>query len=150
MKAHADARAGRFIRLRITDTGIGMDDATLHRIFEPFFTTKEVGKGTGLGLATVYGIVKQHDGWLEVNSEPNKARPSMYFFRPVKRPSRTKRQKSFRWKAHAGGNETILIVEDEPMLREMARDILSEYGYHIFEACSGREALDTWQVRTMR
>jgi CheY-like chemotaxis protein len=144
-RAHADARAGRFIRLRVTDTGIGMDVPTLHRIFEPFFTTKEVGKGTGLGLATVYGIVKQHEGWIEVNSEPGKGSTFDVFFPASDKVIPPKTPKPVPVDATTGGSETILIVEDEPVLREMARDILSEYGYRIFEAPSGREALSTWQ-----
>ena len=144
-KAHADARAGQFIRLRVADTGSGMDIPTLHRIFEPFFTTKEVGKGTGLGLATVYGIVKQHEGWIEVNSEPGKGSTFDVFFPASDKIIPPKTTQPVPAAAMTGGSETILIVEDEPVLREMARDILSEYGYHIFEACSGREALDTWQ-----
>jgi signal transduction histidine kinase/HAMP domain-containing protein/ActR/RegA family two-component response regulator len=143
-KAHADARAGRFIRLRVTDTGIGMDVPTLHRIFEPFFTTKEVGKGTGLGLATVYGIVKQHEGWIEVNSEPGNGSTFDVFFPASDRIIQPKPTQPVPVDATTGGSETILIVEDEPVLREMARDILSEYGYRIFEASSGREALNTW------
>jgi len=144
-KAHADARAGRFIRLRVTDTGIGMDVPTLHRIFEPFFTTKEVGKGTGLGLATVYGIVNQHEGWIEVNSEPGKGSTFDVFIPASDKVIPPKTPKPVPVDATTGGSETILIVEDEPVLREMARDILSEYGYRIFEAPSGREALSTWQ-----
>jgi signal transduction histidine kinase/ActR/RegA family two-component response regulator len=146
-KAHADARAGRFIRVRVTDTGIGMDAATLQRIFEPFFTTKEVGKGTGLGLATVYGIVKQHEGWIEVSSEPRKGATFDVFFPASDKTIPPKKPKSVPSEATTGGSETILIVEDEPVLREMARDILSGYGYRIFEASSGKEALNTWQRR---
>ena len=142
-----DARTGFFLRLRVTDTGIGMDSATRSRIFEPFFTTKDVGKGTGLGLATVYGIVKQHEGWIEVNSEPGKGAAFDVFFpagdqtvapeetnKPVDTPV-------------AGGTETILIVEDEPILREMACDILKGSGYRLLEAATGREALELWRKR---
>ena len=149
VKSHADARAGRFVRLRVTDTGIGMDAITLHRIFEPFFTTKEVGKGTGLGLATVYGIVKQHEGWVEVNSEPNKGATFDVFLPASDKTLSFPRAKAAAPVATAaGGSETILIVEDEPILREMARDILSGYGYRILEASSGREALNLWQHRS--
>ncbi len=143
-KSHADASVGRFVRLRVTDTGMGMDAATLHRIFEPFFTTKEIGKGTGLGLATVYGIVKQHEGWLEVNSEPYKGATFDVFFPASEKILPPKRERSTPAESAPGGTETILIVEDESVLREMARDILSGCGYRIFEASSGKEALGAW------
>jgi signal transduction histidine kinase/CheY-like chemotaxis protein/HAMP domain-containing protein len=148
VKSHADAYAGRFIRLRVADTGIGMDGDTLRRIFEPFFTTKEVGKGTGLGLATVYGIVKQHEGWLEVNSGPTKGATFDVFLPASDKMLPPKKVKTIPLEPASGGTETILVVEDEVILREMARDILSGYGYRIFEASSGREALDTWQRKT--
>ena len=141
-----DARPGYFLRLRVADTGVGMNTATLGRIFEPFFTTKEVGKGTGLGLATVYGIVKQHDGWIEVNSEPDKGATFDVFF-PTNQQMAAPgtRQKSAMQATVTGGDETILVVEDEPILREMARDILKDCGYHLLEASTGREALDVWR-----
>ena len=148
IKSHADARAGRFVRLRVTDTGIGMDATTLHRIFEPFFTTKEVGKGTGLGLATVYGIVKQHEGWVEVNSEPRKGATFNVFLPASEKALPPPTAKPAPVTTASGGNETILIVEDEPILREMARDILTGYGYRVREASSGREALNHWQEKS--
>ncbi len=146
---HPQARIGRFVRLRVTDTGTGMDTATLGHIFEPFFTTKEVGKGTGLGLATVYGIVKQHDGWIEVSSEPGKGATFDIMFPAIGEPSATSKKEASPDDALvAGGTETILIVEDEEILREMAREILQEYGYKILEASSGREAFDVWNRHT--
>ncbi len=135
---HPEARAGDFVRLRVTDTGCGMDFTTLTRIFEPFFTTKEVGKGTGLGLATVYGIVKQHDGWLEVNSEPGQGTTFEIFFPASNEMAVAVEKKIIPDMPVAGGTETILIVEDEPILREMARDILEGCGYRIVEASSGK------------
>ena len=147
VKSHADARAGQFVHLRVTDTGIGMDSATLRRIFEPFFTTKDVGKGTGLGLATAYGIIKQHEGWIEVNSEPGKGATFDVYFPAAKKLLRPKKEEIVPPASAPGGTETILIVEDEPVLREMARDILKDYGYRIFEASSGKEALNQWRQR---
>ncbi len=141
---HPEARVGRFVRLRVTDTGCGMDFATLTRIFEPFFTTKEVGKGTGLGLATVYGIVKQHDGWLEVISEPGKGTTFEIFFPASNEMAVAGKKEIISDAPVAGGTETILIVEDEPILREMARDILESCGYRIVEAPSGKAALTVW------
>jgi signal transduction histidine kinase/ActR/RegA family two-component response regulator/HAMP domain-containing protein len=148
MQTHPEAHAGRFVRLRVTDTGCGMDAKTLAHIFEPFFTTKEIGKGTGLGLATVYGIVKQHDGWLEVNSEPGKGTTFDIFF-PAGSEMATAAKKEIISPAPViGGTETILVVEDEPVLREMTRDILTECGYKILEASSGKDALAVWSRRT--
>jgi signal transduction histidine kinase/CheY-like chemotaxis protein/HAMP domain-containing protein len=140
-----EARTGYFARLRVRDTGCGMDAQTMLHIFEPFFTTKEVGKGTGLGLATVYGIVKQHYGWIEVNSETGKGTTFDVFF-PAENElaSGTAVERTFLPTA-TGGTETILMVEDEPVLREMARDILEGCGYRILEAASGRDALKVWQ-----
>ena len=148
VKSHADARVGQFVRLRVTDTGIGMDSITLHRLFEPFFTTKGIGKGTGLGLATAYGIIKQHEGWIEVNSEPgNGAAFDVYFPARGEETLVPKKQEAIAQESTPSGTETILIVEDEPVLREMACNILKDCGYRIFEASSGKEALNQWQQR---
>jgi CheY-like chemotaxis protein len=118
----------------------------LGRIFEPFFTTKEIGKGTGLGLATVYGIVKQHEGWVEANSVPGQGSTFDVFFPATDEvpATVTKEETTFTASTVAGGTETILIVEDEPILREMARDILEGCGYKTLEASCGNEALDVW------
>ena len=143
----ADARPGKFVRLRISDTGCGMDTTTLAHVFEPFFTTKEIGKGTGLGLATVYGIVKQHDGWIEADSTPGKGSTFDVFF-PVSLKIDAAEATQTENHLHTpivGGDETILIVEDEQVLREMARDILHDCGYKILEAADGKEALAVWK-----
>jgi CheY-like chemotaxis protein len=123
-----------------------MDSATRAHLFEPFFTTKEVGKGAGLGLATVYGIVKQHNGWLEVESEPGEGATFDVFFPVATKTAPTAEETAGPVKAIAGGTETIFLVEDEPLLREMARDILEGYGYRILEAASGKEALGMWNL----
>ena len=145
VQSHPEARVGSFVCLQVSDTGCGMDQDTMARIFEPFFTTKEVGKGTGLGLATVYGISKQHEGWIDVASEPGKGASFSAFFPATSglveaRPKQAAPDAEVR-----GGRETILIVEDEPVLRDMAHLILQERGYTILEASSGREALTVWE-----
>jgi len=144
VQTHPEARAGSFICLAVRDTGCGMDSATMSRIFEPFFTTKEVGKGTGLGLATVYGIVKQHQGWIEVASEAGKGTSFQVFFPAYSGPVQAKAPDTFPAAVIRGGKETILVVEDEPVLRDLAHVILEDCGYHVLEAGSGREALDVW------
>jgi signal transduction histidine kinase/CheY-like chemotaxis protein len=144
VQTHPEARPGSFVCLRVTDTGCGMDDDTMGRIFEPFFTTKEVGKGTGLGLATVYGIAKQHDGWVDVVSSPGAGTTFTVFFPAHSSPVEAKTANSTPDADVPGGHETILIVEDEPVLRDMAHVILHDCGYRILEASSGREALMVW------
>jgi len=146
VEIHPEARSGDFVRLRVSDTGIGMDSATRARIFEPFFTTKDVGKGAGLGLATVYGIVKQHEGWVEVDSEPGEGTIFDVFFPAAIQAAQTAEEKTGPVESVTGGTETIFLVEDEPVLREMARDILESYGYRILEASSGKEALGMWNL----
>ncbi len=143
------SRPGAFVRLRVVDTGCGMDQATMDRIFEPFFTTKEVGKGTGLGLATVYGIVKQHEGWLEVASEINQGTTFGAYFPAVGEAVETPAAATTTPQsttAAEGGNETILVVEDEPELREMALQILEGFGYRHLQAGSGPEAMEVWKT----
>lgn len=141
---HAGAYPGRFACLTVSDTGCGMDEATLKRIYEPFFTTKEIGKGTGLGLATVYGVIQQHRGWIEVTSTPGKGTTFRVLLPlcakhvgPVSPPSSPPSQAS-------GGQETILVVEDEASLRRLVVKCLSRHGYRLLEAASGVEALAVW------
>ena len=135
---HLAPRSGHYAMLAVSDTGIGMDEATRQRIFEPFFTTKEVGKGTGLGLSTVYGIVQQSDGGLFVYSEPGhgttfKAYLPLVDELPVAMPVLDSADQS--------GTETILLVEDEPALRSLTTRILSSAGYTVLDAERGDEAL---------
>ncbi|HVV02033.1 MAG TPA: ATP-binding protein [Verrucomicrobiae bacterium] len=141
-----DARQGSFVRLQVSDTGAGMDAMTMRRIFEPFFTTKEVGKGTGLGLATVYGIVKQHGGWITVESEVGQGTTFSVFFPAVSEPVAVVATTPPELEAKGShGQETILVVEDEPVLRDMANLILSDCGYRVLEAGTGVEALSVWE-----
>jgi signal transduction histidine kinase/CheY-like chemotaxis protein len=139
----AEARIGRFICLRIADTGCGMDHLTLSRIFEPFFTTKEFGKGTGLGLATVYGIVKQHQGWVEVQSQVGQGSTFKIFLPPDERAVAQERE-PVPDEQNLRGHETILVVEDEPPVRWIVKDVLGKYGYNVLEAGNGVEALAMW------
>ena len=140
-----EARSGRHVRLQVTDTGCGMTDAVRARIFEPFFTTKEVGKGTGLGLATAFGIVRQHAGWIEVFSDVGKGSTFAVYFPTTEEALPVAAEKSADLSPLPRGSETLLVVEDEMVLREMARDFLTDCGYRILEARSGREALQVWQ-----
>jgi len=141
---HPDARTGSFACLTVIDTGCGMDHKTLDRIFEPFFSTKEVGKGTGLGLATVYGLVKQHQGWVEVSSTVDVGTTFKIYFPAAQRATRGADSTVPLAEPVRGGNETIMVVEDEPVLREMVCEILKQYDYQVIEAGSGVEALRVW------
>jgi CheY-like chemotaxis protein len=120
-----------------------MKPETLRRIFEPFFTTKEVGKGTGLGLATVYGIIDQHHGWIEVTSEFGKGTTFKIYLPEADKKSVVAVEQAAA-PVPASGKETILLVEDEEALRELARMILEQYEYQVLEAGSGVQALKVW------
>jgi PAS domain S-box-containing protein len=139
----AEARPGRFVCLSHSDTGCGIPADNLPHIFEPFFTTKELGKGTGLGLATVYGIVKQHQGWVEPESELGKG-STFNVFLPAS-TARTATESSGDTKFNVrGGTETILVVEDERDLREIVTRTLNHRGYRVFQAVDGQNALQIW------
>jgi signal transduction histidine kinase len=144
VQSHPDARPGSFLALQVSDTGCGMDTTTMTRIFEPFFTTKAVGKGTGLGLATVYGIVKQHEGWVDVDSEVGRGSTFTVFLPARSEPLPSGQTKAAPDTQVRGGKETILVVEDEPLVRDMAHTILEDCGYRVVEAGSGLQALDVW------
>ena len=145
VELHPEARTGPFVVLRVTDTGCGMDAATQRRIFEPFFTTKEPGKGTGLGLATVYGTVKLHEGWIEVTSGVGKGTSFGICFPAMPEMAKAVRPTDSLFPSIRGGNETILLVEDEASVLNMGKIILQDYGYRVLEAGSGMEALDVWR-----
>ncbi len=141
---HPEAHAGRFVCLMVTDTGCGMERSVLQRIFEPFFTTKEVGKGTGLGLATVYGIVKQHHGWIEVQSKVGAGTTFKVFFPVAGDAGHLSISPPSESETVQGGPETILLVEDEKDLLELLREVLQQYKYRILTASCGSEALQIW------
>jgi PAS domain S-box-containing protein len=142
--SHSEGHPGRFVCLSVIDTGCGIAPENLRRIFEPFFTTKEIGKGTGLGLATVYGIVKQHQGWIEVASELGKG-AAFTVFLPLSGDPADVSAEPAPENAVRGGKETILVVEDEAPVRELVCNLLAKYGYQILQADSGPKALEIWQ-----
>ena len=145
-RLHPEAQVGEFICLTVSDSGTGIAPEHLPRIFEPMFTTKEPGKGTGLGLATVYGIVKQHHGWLEVLSRVGEG-ATFKIFLPAIPPPRHIAAAPEAEADLSGGNERILLVEDDPGVRITTRRVLETFGYRVWEAATGLEALEIWRTR---
>ncbi len=138
---HAPVQSGSYVILEVTDTGVGMDEPTMARLFEPFFTTKEVGKGTGLGLATVYGIVKQSGGYIWAYSEVG-CGTTFKVLLPGEEAAAEPAEKDAAYLYPSGGDETVLVVEDEKLVRDLVREILSQHGYSVLEASRGAEALE--------
>ncbi|HEV2491274.1 MAG TPA: response regulator [Candidatus Acidoferrales bacterium] len=142
---HKDAKPGLYVRLTVRDTGTGIDPANIERIFDPFFTTKGVGKGTGLGLATVYGIVKQHGGFLHVESKPDEG-AQFHVYIPASSDAKAAKPDEAPAKAARGGKETILLVEDHDGLRETASATLKSLGYHVRVARDGEQAVEEFRA----
>ncbi|MGQ9552557.1 MAG: PAS domain S-box protein [Anaerolineae bacterium] len=139
-RTHAGVTPGQYVMMAISDTGAGMTEEVKQHLFEPFFTTKEVGKGTGLGLATVYGIVRQHQGHIWIYSEPGEGTTFKIYLPAAEEPAQKLPRRD-----EVGylplGNETVLVVEDEPTVRRVAARILREQGYTVLEAANAHEAL---------
>jgi two-component system, cell cycle sensor histidine kinase and response regulator CckA len=141
-----ESQLGPYICLAVKDTGYGMDAATVGRIFEPFFTTKDPGQGTGMGLATVYGVLKQHGGWIEVDTAPGRGTTIRTFF-PLSSEgfvAPSVKSESLPTESTPVNDVTILVVEDEEMLREFVGEALGTLGYHVLSAANGRDALNLW------
>lgn len=140
--AHGYGEIGKYALLSVSDTGVGMDTKTKEKIFDPFFTTKEVGKGTGLGLSIVYGIVKQHNGYINVESEPGRGTTFHIYFPAVKMKEEETKTNSV---AVKGGSETILIGEDNGSVRQLAKEVLEQFGYTVIEARDGEDAISKFK-----
>ena len=140
-----EASAGEYVLLTVRDTGHGMDRETQEHIFEPFFTNKEMGKGTGLGLATVYGIVKNHGGQIACSSEIGRG-TTIRVYLPANRSGKGAQQTALSLeKSPRGGDETVLFVDDEKTIRDLGREMLAYNGYQVLLACTGEEALELYR-----
>jgi PAS domain S-box-containing protein len=144
VETHGYGKPGRFALVSVTDTGVGMDEKTKAQIFEPFFTTKEIGKGTGLGLSVVYGIVKQHDGYIDVYSEPGKGTTLKIYF-PMVRVKEIEIEISPAPIPVEGGTETVLVAEDDKNVRDLIMAALEKTGYTVLEAADGEDAVNVFK-----
>ncbi len=141
-----DLKHGNYVKLSVKDTGIGMDDATLQRIFEPFFTTKEMGRGTGLGLASAYGIIKNHNGIINAASEKGRG-TTFNIYLPVSKNGGREKEKKIEVKM-LKGSETILLIDDEKTIRNVGTEILNEIGYNVIPASGGKEGIGIYKKNT--
>ena len=140
------ARSAEYVRLRVIDDGVGMTPEVRAHLFEPFFTTKEIGKGTGLGLASAYGIVRQSNGFIDVVSEPGLGATFTMHFPVVAVPeARRAHQASQEESTPSGGDETILLVEDEDAVRHVITTVLRRQGYHVLDAATPRQAMELFE-----
>ncbi len=144
---HPEFQTGAYVMVAVSDNGCGMDQETLSRLFEPFYTTKKMGEGTGLGLATIYGIVKQNNGFINVYSEPGKGSTFRIYMSRHEGDAAAKPEKDV-CAAPQGGNETILLVEDEVMILKFCKKILEKYGYRVLAANTPKDALSLIENHT--
>ena len=147
-RLYVDANPGEYVLLEVSDTGNGMDKETIGHIFEPFFTTKEIGRGTGLGLAMVYGIVKQHNGHITVYSGVGKGTTFRVYFPAIQGEVETDVETTSIMSV--SGTETVLLVDDEDLVRDLGARILTKHGYTVLKAANGREALDLFKKESSR
>ncbi len=145
LRVRTDAEPGEYLVVAVSDTGVGIDKENLERVFEPFFTTKEKGKGTGLGLAMVYGVVKNHRGFVRVYSEVGVGSTFRVYLPVSGEPEPIAALKDE--KTHPLGSETLLVVDDEADIRDFIRDIFTEYGYQVLTASNGPEAIEMYRSR---
>src|SRR5208283_4122837 len=141
IQSHGYGAPGKYAVLSVSDTGIGMDQESREKIFDPFFTTKETGKGTGLGLAMVYGIIKQHRGYINVNSEPGKG-TTFNIYLPVAQSKEESLPIISGETQTRGGTETILVAEDDDKLRQLSEIVLIQNGYTVISAQDGEDAVN--------
>ena len=144
IKTHGYGKTGSYAEISVTDTGIGMDQQTREKIFDPFFTTKEQGKGTGLGMAIVYGIIKNHNGYVNVDSEVGRG-TQFKILLPIARTVTAENKKKQESPLFKGGTETVLIAEDDPGIRDLITTILTEHGYNVISAADGEEAISQFR-----
>jgi PAS domain S-box-containing protein len=141
VRTHAGGKPGKYVLMTVSDTGCGMDKETLQHIFDPFFTTKEVGKGTGLGLASVYGIIKAHEGYITCYSEPGQGTTFKIYWPAAEQGEIEPDEIQTEQAVTQDGTETILVVDDDDQIRDLARELLEDSGYRVLGAASGEQAL---------
>jgi PAS domain S-box-containing protein len=141
-ETHGYGKAGEYVLFSVSDNGVGMDKETQARIFEPFFTTKEQGKGTGIGLSMAYGIIKKHDGFINVYSEPGTGTTFKIYLPLVQGTAQVVKMKPREVAPLQGGSETILVCEDDAILLRLSTKVLKHYGYRVVEAVDGQDAVD--------
>jgi CheY-like chemotaxis protein len=144
-RLHVGANPGEYALLAVSDTGNGMTKETLEHIFEPFFTTKEMGRGTGLGLAMVHGIVNRHNGYITCESEIGRGTTFKTYLPAI--PTDQDTEDDISGRAAAFGTETILLVDDEEFVRDLGARILTRYGYTVLQAANGKEAIEVFREK---
>jgi two-component system cell cycle sensor histidine kinase/response regulator CckA len=142
VRMHGYGEPGAYVLISVSDTGVGIDASSRERVFEPFYTTKEVGKGTGLGLSIVYGIIKQHNGFINVHSEPGEGTTFDIYLPSIK--GRSDKAEKFEKNLPPRGAEAVLLAEDEPMVRSLVKSMLEEFGYTVVDAEDGADAIEKY------